>query len=76
MTDSNPPIKRRLWERLTWPQVAALAIAVGGVVSLLHSLPPEAWEHIDAEQIASVIAILFGLGGSAVSDRLLRGANQ
>jgi hypothetical protein len=70
-------IRRRWWERLTWPQVGALAIAVSGVLGLLHAMPAEVWERLDWTTVGSIVLTLLGLGGSAAAGPLFRrGENE
>lgn len=62
--------KRTRWERLSWPQVAALAVLVGGVVTILLAVPADKlppWEVI-----GGVIAALLGGGASSMLGPLVR----
>lgn len=64
---ANP---KRWWERLSWPQVAALAVIVGGVVAVWIAVPADKlppWETI-----GGLVAIVLGGGASSVLPSLVR----
>jgi len=61
---------KKAWERLSWPQVAALAIVIAGVVAVWIAVPSDKlppWEVI-----SGLVAILVGGGASAVLPALVR----
>lgn len=63
-------MKKKWWERLTWPQVAALAVVVGGVATIWIAVPADKlppWETI-----AGLLAVLVGGGASAALPSLVR----
>lgn len=62
--------KRAWWERLSWPQVVALAVLVAGVVAVWIAVPSEKlppWETI-----AGLLAVLSGGSASAMLPSLVR----
>lgn len=62
--------KRSIWARLSWPQVAALAVLVGGAVAILIAVPADKlppWEVI-----GGVVAALLGGGASSMLGPLVR----
>lgn len=61
-----------VWQRLSWPQVVALATLVAGVVAILVAVPTEKLTAIPWEGVAGVVAILVGGTGSALVGPLFR----
>jgi len=60
----------KTWKRLSWPQVAALAIVIAGVVAVWVAVPADKlppWEVI-----SGLVAILVGGGASAALPALVR----
>lgn len=66
----------RMWERLTWPQVAALFLTLAGLAGIAHALPPEFWASVDWSVIVSAILAVLGIGGGAVAGPLFRGPHS
>jgi hypothetical protein len=66
----------KLWERLTWPQVAALLLTMAGLAGIAHALPPEFWASIDWSVVVSAILAVLGIGGGAVAGPLFRGTHE
>jgi hypothetical protein len=77
MPPSLPPRAKalRLWERLTWPQVAALALTAAGLAGIAHALPASFWDSLDAATVLSAVLALLGIGGGAVAGPLFRRAD-
>jgi len=61
-----------IWARLSWPQVAALAVMVAGALGLLVLVPADKLEGLPWEWIASIVAILLGGAASATLPPLVR----
>ena len=62
----------KLWERLTWPQVGALALTLAGLIGVAHTLPQSFWDRVDWETVGWFVMSLLGVGGSAAAGPLLR----
>lgn len=61
-----------IWSRLSWPQVAALAILVIGAVAALVGVPLETWQGLPWESIAGFVAVVVAGGASATLGPLVR----
>lgn len=66
----------KLWERLSWPQVAALGLTLAGLLGVAHALPAEFWESVDWVTVGSFIASVLGVGGLAGGGRLFRSGEE
>jgi hypothetical protein len=68
---------RDLLSRIAWPQLAALAMVIGGALAALLFTPPETIEKIaaaDWRALAGAVVLVIGalqgaLGGKPVRDR-------
>lgn len=65
MADKTAPTARTWWERLSWPQVVALAILVTGVILAGVLVPLEKLETIPWEQGLGLALLLAGVAGVA-----------
>ena len=61
-----------IWQRLSWPQVAALAILVIGAVAALYGVPLATWQGLPWEAIAGLVAVIVGGGASSMLGPLVR----
>lgn len=66
----------KVWERLNWPQVAALALVLAGLLGVAHALPAEFWARVDWVTVGSFIASLLGVGGLAGGGRMFRSGEE
>lgn len=61
-----------IWQRLSWPQVAALGILVLGAVAALYGVPLATWQGLPWEAIAGLVAVIVGGGVSSMLGPLVR----
>lgn len=61
-----------LLDRIHWPQVAALAVVVGGTVTAIVLVPESKWEHIPWTAIGAGAAAVIAAIASAFQNPVLK----
>jgi hypothetical protein len=52
------------WQRLSWPQVAALGLVIGGTIAFLVLVPPDTLERIARYDWGAIVAGTLAIAGA------------